>query len=175
MMETLELRKLRYSDESAFLKALDQWEHDVGFTWVRGYEKSMDFKKYLQLLESFERDENLPEGYVPDTSLFGFVDNVIVGRLAIRHRLNDFLLNVGGHIGYGVLPPFRRNGYAKRMLALSLPIAKEMGLTKALVTCDENNIGSIKTIEANGGILENKISTGDDKPLKRRYWIHLND
>lgn len=110
---------------------------------------------------------------MPDTSLFGFVGNVIIGRLAIRHRLNDFLLKVGGHIGYGVLPPFRKNGYAKRMLSLSLPIAKELGIVKALVTCDDNNIGSIKTIEANGGKLENKVSVGTDKPLKRRYWIHL--
>lgn len=97
-----------------------------------------------------------------------------MGRLAIRHSLNDFLLKIGGHIGYGVVPQFRRMGYAKKMLELALPIAKELGVTKVLLTCDDNNLGSIKTIEANGGQLENTVASGDGKPLKRRYWIDLD-
>jgi predicted acetyltransferase len=108
---------------------------------------------------------------VPDTSLFGFVDGKIVGRLAIRHRLNDFLLKIGGHIGYGVVPQFRRCGFAKNMLRLSLPIAYDLGIKRVLLTCDDDNIGSIKTIEANGGVLENVVPVGEGKSLKRRYWI----
>lgn len=172
-MQTLEVRKLRLSDEAAFLKALDQWDQDPGFTWIRGYENGMDFRKYLHVLEAFEKDENLPTGFVPDTSLFGFVGAAIVGRVSIRHRLNDHLLKVGGHIGYGVLPLFRRNGYAKKMLELSLPIARELGINKALLTCDDNNLGSIKTIEANGGVLENKVAVEGKTTLKRRYWVDL--
>jgi predicted acetyltransferase len=82
---------------------------------------------------------------------------------------------VGGHIGYAVVPEFRRRGYATEILRLSVKIAREkFGLGRILVTCDDDNIGSIRTIEKNGGILENVISGPDlDKP-KRRYWIETS-
>lgn len=156
-MEKLVLRKLNVNDKAAFINALSLWDFSSGFTWVRGYDPGMDFLDYIELLRSFEIAEDLPEGYVPDTALFGFVGAEIVGRLSIRHTLNDFLLKIGGHIGYGVLPPFRRKGYAKEMLRLSLPVAKELGIKRALVTCDETNLGSIKVIESNGGVLENTV------------------
>jgi predicted acetyltransferase len=95
----------------------------------------------------------------------------IVGRVAIRHSLNAFLARVRGHIGYVVVPEFRRRGYATIILHLSVQIAlKKLGISRVLLTCDDDNIGSIRTIE-NGGILENVVSGPDlDKP-KRRYWI----
>jgi predicted acetyltransferase len=78
----------------------------------------------------------------------------------------------GGHIGYVVVPEFRRLGYATAILRLSVLIAREkLGIGRLLLTCDDDNIGSIRTIEKNGGILENVITGPDlDKP-KRRYWI----
>lgn len=90
-----------------------------------------------------------------------------------HHRLNDFLLKIGGHIGYGVVPKFRGKGYANEILMQTLPIAKKLKIKKALLTCDDDNWGSIKVIEANGGKLENKVDAGPGKPLKRRYWIEI--
>lgn len=166
-------RKLTIKDEKAFLAAHKAWDANPGFQFFQGYESGMNFSDYLDLLNANERGERLPAGYVPATILCGFVGDDLVGRLAIRHTLNDFLLKIGGHIGYGVVPEFRRKGYAKAMLTLSLPIAKQLGIHKVLVTCDDDNIGSIKTIEACNGILENKIEVSEGKPLKRRYWISL--
>jgi predicted acetyltransferase len=82
------------------------------------------------------------------------------------------LLRVGGHIGYVVVPEFRRQGYATTILRLALRIAYDsLGIQRVLVTCDDDNVGSIRTIENNGGVLEEVISGPDlDKP-KRRYWI----
>ena len=70
------------------------------------------------------------------------------------------------------IPEFRRLGYATTILRLSVQIAREkLGIDRILVTCDDDNIGSIRTIEKNGGILDNMVSGSDlDKP-KRRYWI----
>ena len=167
----LVLRKLRPLDEKAFFKAMLAWDDDSGFRFFLGYKPGMSFLDYLTLLDKNENGINLPQGIVPDTVLAGFVDDQLVGRLAIRHQLNDFLLKIGGHIGYGVLPQFRRKGYATEMLRQSLPMAKDLGISKALVTCDDTNIGSIKTIEACGGVLENKLEQSEGKPLKRRYWI----
>lgn len=167
------LRRLEPQDEQAFITAVGQWDNNSGFLFTRDYNSTKLFLDFIDDLRSNERGENLPPGFVPDTSLFAFIENKIIGRISIRHSLTPFLLQLGGHIGYGVIPSERQKGYAKEMLRLSLPIAKELGLQKALVTCNDNNIGSYKAIEANGGQLENTVFVAEGEPLKRRYWIDL--
>jgi predicted acetyltransferase len=132
----------------------------------------MSFNRYLEVLEEQERGVGLRPNHVPSTFLFAFKSHRIVGRVSIRHRLNDFLFRVGGHIGYVVVPEFRRQGHATEILRLGLRIAHEkLGIDRVLVTCDDDNIGSIRTIENNGGVLENVVTGPEiDKP-KRRYWI----
>ena len=115
----------------------------------------------------------LPNTFVPNTYYVGVVANKIVGRLSFRHRLNDFLEQIGGHIGYGVIPSQRRKGYATIMLKQSLVFAKAMGLDKVLLTCDTNNIASMRVIEANGGVFENITNEPEFKIQKNRYWINL--
>jgi predicted acetyltransferase len=134
----------------------------------------MSLNRYLEVLEEQERGVRLPPNHVPSTFLFAFKGERIIGRVSIRHLLNDFLLRVGGHIGYVVVPEFRRQGHATAILQLALHFAHDkLGLDHVLVTCDDDNIGSIKTIENNGGVLENLVSGPDlDKP-KRRYWIDV--
>lgn len=90
-----------------------------------------------------------------------------VGSLMFRHTLNDFLLNEGGHIGYSVRPTRRREGHASRALGLALGRAREVGLTRVLVTCDVGNLASARTIQSQGGVLD------DVRRGKERYWIHL--
>jgi predicted acetyltransferase len=132
----------------------------------------MPFGRYLAHLAAQQHGENLPTDLVPSTFLFGFAGPRIVGRVSIRHTLNPFLERVGGHIGYVVVPEFRRRGYATAMLRLSIDIARErLGLSRILLTCDDDNVGSIKTIENNGGVLENIICGPDLLKPKRRYWI----
>ena len=135
----------------------------------------MPFRRYLEVLAERERGENLPANQVPSTFLFAFAGIRIVGRASIRHALNPYLERFGGHIGYVVVPEYRRQGYATEMLKQSLEIARQrLGLTRVLVTCDEDNVGSIKTIEKNGGVLEGVV-TGLDGEQKRRYWIDMAD
>lgn len=89
----------------------------------------------------------------------------VVGFLALRTRLNDWLFNEGGHIGYSVRPSRRREGHASRALALALERAAALGIDRALVTCDDDNVASARTIERGGGVYE------DTRNGKRRYWI----
>lgn len=108
--------------------------------------------------------------YVPSTFFFAFAGPRIVGRVSIRHELNEFLLRIGGHIGYTVVPEFRRQGYATEILRQSLEIVRRrFGLSRVLVTCDDDNIGSIRTIEKNGGVLESVVAGPALNKPKRRY------
>ena len=132
----------------------------------------MPFRRYLEVLAERDRGENLPENQVPSTFLFAFAGNSIVGRASIRHALNPFLERFGGHIGYVVVPEYRRQGYATAILGQALRIAREkLGLTRVLVTCDDDNVGSVRTIEKNGGVLENVVTGPEGARPKRRYWI----
>ena len=132
----------------------------------------MPFARYIAVLAQRARGEDLPADHVPSTFLFAFDGPSIVGRVSIRHELNDFLLRVGGHIGYVVVPEFRRRGYATKMLRESIDIAhRGLGITRILVTCDDDNVGSIRTIEKNGGRLEDVVTGPELIKPKRRYWI----
>ena len=120
------------------------------------------------------RGIGLPEGFVPETFLLAFVDGELVGRVSVRHTLNDFLLQVGGHIGYGIQPGFRRRGYATEILRQALAIVRGLGVDEALVTCDDDNLASARTIEHCGGVLDSLVASPTGSPAKRRYWIELS-
>jgi predicted acetyltransferase len=171
MESVLTLRRPGEDEEEEFLRAHRATSPEFP-AFVHYYEEGMPFRRYLEVLADQERGVNLPPGRVPTTFLFAFAQNRIVGRTSIRHRLNDFLARVGGHIGYAVVPEFRRRGYATAILRMSLQIAREKhGIRRILVTCDDDNIASIRTIEKNGGVLENVIEGPDLPKPKRRYWI----
>jgi predicted acetyltransferase len=171
MPEPLVLRRPGEDEEGEFVRAHRATSPEVPY-FLHYYREEMSFGRYLEVLGEQERGVNLPPHHVPSTFLFAFVGQRIVGRVSIRHRLNDFLLRAGGHIGYVVVPEFRRQGHATEILRPALQIARDrFGIGRVLVTCADDNIGSIRTIENNGGVLEDVINGPDlDKP-KRRYWI----
>ena len=171
MKDRLMLRLPTEHEEQEFLSAHRATSPEVPY-FLHFYSDGMGFGEYLKVLTELPRGAKLPPGGVPATFLFAFVGPRIVGRVSIRHSLNEFLERVGGHIGYVVVPEFRRKGYATEILRQALDIARnELGLARALVTCDDDNLGSIRTIENNGGQLQDVI-TGVDLPKpKRRYWV----
>ena len=116
------------------------------------------------LADRFEENLRFP-GSVPATTLWWVAGGEFLGRVHLRHRLTPPLLEVGGHVGYRVVPAHRRRGHATAMLAETLPFAAELGLAEVLVTCDYDNVGSRRVIEANGGVFE------DRRGVKLRYWV----
>jgi predicted acetyltransferase len=107
--------------------------------------------------------------------LYWIVDGrEVVGFLSFRHRLNEWLREVGGHIGYAVRESRRRRGYASAALRLGLDRAREIGLDRVLLTCDDDNVASSRTIEGAGGVLQDVRDQSErGHALLRRYWITL--
>ncbi|WP_434304935.1 GNAT family N-acetyltransferase [Clostridium botulinum] len=138
-----------------------------------GLEKAKSLNKWFSMLTNNSKEETVAEGLVPSSTylVIRLVDNKLIGMIDIRHRLNDYLFQFGGHIGYSVRKSERRKGYAKKMLNLALEKSKDMNIKKVLITCSKENIASAKTIIYNGGILENEISKGER--ITQRYWISL--
>jgi predicted acetyltransferase len=164
--------------KESFLEALEEYQKSISSDRLDIYALNAemlreDFDSYVKRLLDEEKGIGLPPGYVPQTTYWLIDEGQFVGRVSIRHRLTEHLLKEGGHIGYDIRPSKRRLGYGKKILSLVLPKVKELGITRALITCDETNIGSKKIIERNGGILENSILLSPDKPHKLRYWISL--
>ena len=168
----LEIRPLRDTDESAFHQAIkDNDEEESDFVFAFNFNTNDNFHEYVKLTEKWAQGESLPERFVPNTFLVAVVDGKIVGRVSIRHELNDFLFRLGGHIGYGVVPSERRKGYGAIMLQLALPVARSVGISKVLVTCDDDNDASRKIIEKNGGVFDGLCEDATTRVPKRRYWI----
>ena len=126
---------------------------------------------YLARLDRQRRGLDLPAGFVPATYLIADADGDIVGRVSIRHELNEFLADVGGHIGYGVRPASRRRGHATEMLHQALEIARSIGIERALVTCASDNVASAATIERCGGVIDEAVWRVRSPEQSRRYWI----
>ena len=155
---------------------IDEWklDHEVNqgnrSPWAIFKNDYHYFEYYLSNLEINEpTDEKVPD------SVYFLLDverNILLGAVNIRHYLNDYLLQFGGHIGDGIRPSERRKGFATEMIRLSLIECKKLGIQRVLMVCDKTNVGSIKSIIKNGGALENEFVDKDGKTYQR-YWIEL--
>jgi len=135
-----------------------------------------DFPAYLRLLAEYENPRTVSPGRVPQSE-FWLVDREsqkVLGNIRLRHALNPRLEQIGGHIGYTIRPSERRKGYGTRMLAMLLDRLKKAGWDRVLITCNSDNLGSARIIEANGGCLEDQRLNESEGKLVNRYWIILN-
>ncbi len=132
------------------------------------------FEEWLRNTRSMTDPATCPEGYVPADCYLAVrtADNRVVGMIDLRHHIDHPILGTwGGHIGYSVHPDERRKGYATRMLEMDLENARKLGLSRVMVTCDDGNIASEKTILKNGGVYENTVPVEDR--MVKRFWIVL--
>lgn len=160
--------------KASYIDMLSDWEQsgEKVVPFVLKMDPS-DFESMVNELIDYQEGIGIPETFVPHTTFWLVDENEnIVGVVNIRHQLNEKLLQVGGHIGYGIRPSERRKGYATAILKLGLIKAKDMGFEKVLVTCNKDNIGSAKTIINNGGILESEF-VEEWGNIVQRYWIEV--
>jgi predicted acetyltransferase len=136
------------------------------------------YENYDEWLLKLEKDldiPNIPEGRVPAHTYFLIrqSDDRIIGMINIRHKLNDFLFNEGGHIGYSIRPTEREKGYGTLLLSMGLQKCRDLDLDRVLISCDKANLASAKVIQNNGGVLENELYSETFSEVIQRYWIRL--
>lgn len=173
-MTDLRLVKPAIEFKESFLAGLAEFQEE-GLPWVMHLkidELRHDFAKFVET-QLNKRTLWTNDTPVDETELWAIMNETYVGRISIRHKLNADLHILGGHIGYDTRPSYRGRGVATTMLKLALPIAKQLGVSSAMLTCNDNNIASIKIIEKNGGVLKETRPQFTGGPLKRYYWIDL--
>ena len=168
----MKLRRPTLEDKDAILEMIAEFDAansymhgGMGSTWKR----AKDYEDWLQMVRQQEDAANLPEGWVPAIQFISVdEENRPLGFLALRLLLNEKLFIEGGHIGYSIRPSQRRKGLAKLQLELGLAEARKQGLERVLITCDEDNEASRRTILSAGGVYENTIDRS------QRYWIDID-
>ncbi len=163
---------LSYADEIIKYKEESLAESPI-INGSAGLDRFSSIEIWFEELKKRSCEDTVPKGLVPSSTYLGIreKDNYIVGMIDIRHYLNEYLTQAGGHIGYGVRKTERNKGYAKQMLKLALEKCKELKIKKVLITCDEDNIASEKVILSANAKLEDIRNV--DGENKKRFWIDL--
>jgi predicted acetyltransferase len=141
----------------------------AGTSYLRNFDEYEEWMKFV-----FDNENESTKHTEVTANVFLAIreeDNKLIGMINIRHTLNEYLYNYGGHIGYSVKKSERGKGYAREMLKIALMKCSKLKIKKVLLTCDANNIASAKVIKSCGGILENEVT--NDGKLIQRYWIEL--
>ena len=158
----------------SYIEAYDEYENNNVQTYAFDDARSYDiFLKY----DNYKNEKNLKPNRV-GANYFWLVDDekeFFIGEISIRYKLTDELLKYGGHIGYGIRYSEWNKGYGTFMLKLALEQAKIMGISKVLITCDDDNFSSAKIMEKNHMELQDKTENIIDgqKVITRRYWKTL--
>ncbi len=171
----LELVRPTTRFKKSYLQAIREFQREGRYTYHNVDELQSNFRAHIDDERQRIHPENIVVYRVPETIFWLVDDGEYIGRLELRHKLNDHLLEVGGHIGYSIRPSRRQMGYGTKILELGLQKAHDAGLDRVLLTCDPDNIASRKIIEKNGGQFENRIDVVRDgmEYHKLRFWIDV--
>lgn len=178
VLQMLELVVPTVALETAWREAHAEWgqgAHEDGF----GLEPSDDVTSaegFADWVSRLVHASTTPDWAQPENARCTYrwivEDERVLGGIALGHHLNDFRLHARGQVGIGVRPSARGRGVATWALGQMLNEARGARLNRVLLVCADDNVGSAKTIERCGGVLEDVRLT--DLGLARRYWIDLD-
>ena len=162
------MKTVNYEDlekEWLFVREMPADENGLTTEWYQVSKEDFE-KKAIPLMIRFTEGRDLPEGYVPETFLFLWDDDRIVGHFRIRHHLCESLRTGAGHIGYGIGKEFRGKGYGTEGLRLTLEIAREIvPEDEFYLRVNRDNPASLRVMMKNGG----RIVAEDDS----KYYVRI--
>lgn len=153
----LYLKAANYEDiEKEYLFVRNMPVDENGLTnSYHGISREAFERRALPEMIAFQKGENLPEGYVPETFLFLWEDEEIVGQFRIRHYLCESLRTGAGHIGYFIGKDFRGRGYGTEGLKQTLELAREIVPEEEFyLRVNKDNPASLKVMLHNGGYIK---------------------
>ena len=130
---------------------------------------------WLDQVTDLSRPETTPEDWVT-TSQYICVrpyDNKLVGMIQLRHSLNEYLAQYGGHVEFSVLPEERGKGYATWMLKNTLRYARDFAINRLILAVEPKNAAGKRVIEKNGGVFMDKVLDPEYEMELERYSIDL--
>lgn len=176
-IEKLELIEPDVHYRISYVEALREGLHLDAATEIDIQLAKKDFAKYMEKRHDLSRPVTLADGTkvrrVRQLDLWLVDGERFLGMASLRPELNDHLMKRGGNIGYAVRASERRKGYGDLILKLTLPRARALGMDRVLITCHDENIGSQRIIEKNGGVYQDRVKIPGRDLLERRYWIAL--
>lgn len=168
-------------DSATLMRPERNWRNAL-FEMAREFEAEGDprypldavgFEQYLTHVARFEDGSNLPPERVRQSEFWLVHEGRLIGGSRLRYELIPVLERNGGNLGYDIRSRERRKGYGHRILQLSIAQARSAGLTRMLLTCEADNIGSIRIIEAAGGVETEGSIAPQTGIAMRRFWIEL--
>lgn len=157
--------------QASYLEALHEFQQEGRYLHLEPAVLAADFATYVSQLKS-RIVQPLP-GRVPETVYWLVEEETFIGQVSLRHTLNEALRQLGGHIGYEIRPSWRRQGHGRLACQLVLVEARRLGLTRVLITCDEDNVASRRIIEANGGRFEKAVTLLFHPVRVLHFWVYL--
>lgn len=116
-----------------------------------------DYESFNEVLLHYKR---VSRGDMPTTTYLLMDGDVIAGVVALRHNLDTFLQDFGGHLSYSLAPQYRGKGLEAEIIKLSTDAARmDLGLPMLVVSCGAGNTPMQLAVEANGG----KLAASNEK------------
>lgn len=173
-MANIRLVKPNKNYKNSFLTYVREIKKSESETYELYKNAEIDFELYVDELKNAELGIGLPEGWIPCSS-YWLVDlkDEVLGVIRIRHRVDSDFLQTIGHIGYEIKTTRRREGNGNQILKMGLLEAGKMGVNNLLITCDEENIGSVRIIEGNDGKLRSSFIDEDTGKRVLQYIVEL--
>jgi predicted acetyltransferase len=154
--------------KSSYIEYIDELGSEERYPFPMDFDHQ-DFPAMLKKIEDFSNGINLPEGFVPSTTLWLVDNDKLVGVTNMRHTLSKELEHYGGHIGLGIRPSCRGLGLGKDLMSRSIKALNNRGVEPVHIHCYKDNPVSAKSIVACGGRLQSELSL--EKKVVQRYWV----
>lgn len=153
--------------EKSWQKALAEFRAEKAIGFWNFKQEPTNLTEYIARTNNESLGINLAPNKSPNSTYWLIDNNKFIGHCNLRHSLTEQNQQFG-HIGYYIRPTERQKGYGTKILELAIAKLKLLGLSDALITCDETNLGSIKVIQKNGGQLLKKFKLGEKNALMFR-------